>query len=126
MTPITLLLSYPSPVLSRNSRAHHMAKWRAGRAAKDEGFWAAKEILPRGFQHDGSRLSFKITAYPPDNRKRDDDNLSFKEYRDGIAKAMGIDDNLFVQSLTFGEPVPGGKSTIIITPIDTAADRLAA
>ncbi len=56
-----------------------------------------------------------ITAYPPDNRVRDDDNLiaMLKGPRDGIAQALGIDDKAFDQRLQWGEPVKRGR--IIVT-----------
>jgi crossover junction endodeoxyribonuclease RusA len=62
------------------------------------------------------RLAFVITAYPPTKRRMDDDNLiaCLKAHRDGIAKALGIDDNRFDQRLQWGEPVKGGKIVVAI------------
>jgi crossover junction endodeoxyribonuclease RusA len=38
-----------------------------------------------------------ITFFPPDRRRRDDDNIigSLKNGRDGVADALGIDDSRF-------------------------------
>ncbi len=68
------------------------------------------------------KLHLWITFFPPDKRKRDDDNMiaSFKAGRDGIADALGIDDSLFVThpfvSHEKGEDfVKGGHVKVVIT-----------
>nr|DAT53543.1 MAG TPA: crossover junction endodeoxyribonuclease [Bacteriophage sp.] len=65
------------------------------------------------------KLSLSLTFYPPDRRKRDDDNMiaSFKAGRDGIAQALGIDDNLFhIEKPLIGDPVrPHGQIKVVIT-----------
>jgi len=65
--------------------------------------------------HDGP-LHLWLDFYPPCNRKHDDDNLtaSFKAGRDGIADALGVDDNRFVcHTNVMGEL--GGKVTFALT-----------
>ena len=59
------------------------------------------------------RLVFEF--HPPDRRKRDDDNLkaSLKHARDGIADALGIDDNRFLSDAVFAmEPFPQGAVVV--------------
>ena len=48
-------------------------------------------------QDDDGPIPVRITFYPPDARRRDDDNMigSFRAARDGIADALGVDDRRF-------------------------------
>jgi hypothetical protein len=115
---ILIELGWPAKALSPNARSRsHWPRTRALASAKKEGFGAGLAAL-RGvkFQHGGERLPFVITAYPPDRHERDDDNLeaSLKGHRDGIAKALGIDDKYFDQRLQWGEPVKHGKIVVCV------------
>lgn len=110
-------LGWPHKALSPNHRSRsHWPKTRATKAAVNEAFFATKAAIGRGEpEHDG-RLSFIITAYPPDRQARDDDNLvsSLKGHRDGIAKALGLDDKLFdLRPVQWAEPVKNGR--IVVT-----------
>ena len=94
---VLLRLGWPSSKLNPNrsdGRSHwYNAKER--KAAKQEGYG---EALLRGAKNvKGDRFILKVTAYPPDNRRRDDDNFlkQMKNFRDGIALAMGVDDSRF-------------------------------
>jgi len=100
MTQKTLTLPWPDRVLHPNARPHwrvlaqarKVARASACVLARAAGFdreWA--KSLPEG------RLHLWIDFYPPDKRRRDDDGLlaAFKASRDGIADALGIDDNRF-------------------------------
>ena len=73
-------------------------------------------MLGRKFQHNGERLPLVITAYPPTIRHADDDNVTSacKASRDGIARALGIDDKYFDQRLQWGEAVKGGKIVVAV------------
>lgn len=112
-------LSWPAKALSPNfrSRTYH-AKARAIGKAVEEAFYATRAAMgPVRFAHEpGARLSFVITAYPPTRHARDDDNViaSLKAHRDGIAKALGVDDRYFDARLQWGEPVKGGKVVVVI------------
>lgn len=111
-------LGWPAKALSPNARVHHMALYKAKKAAKEEAFFATKAAMHGwSFAHHGERLPFVVTAYPPtDGQSRDDDNLaaSTKASRDGIARALGIDDKFFDQRLQWGEPVKGGKIVVAV------------
>jgi crossover junction endodeoxyribonuclease RusA len=114
---VLIELGWPAKALSPNARVHHMEKYRFAKASKDTAFWATKAVLGAAkFPHDGTRVSFVVTAYPPDRQARDDDNLiaSLKWARDGIAKALGIDDKFFDQRLQWGEPVKHGRVVVEI------------
>lgn len=113
-------LAWPAKALwpnaSRVGRSH-WPKTRAKQTAFQEAWGAAKAALGAGkFNHDGGRLSFVITAYPPTKRHADDDNVTSacKPSRDGIAKALGIDDSFFDQRLQWGEPCKGGKIVVAV------------
>ncbi len=114
MTSILIELGWPAKALNPNSREHFMTVARFKKASRASAYWATKEILPPCFKHNGSRVQFIVTAYPPDKRTRDDDNLvaSLKAARDGIAKALGCDDHLFDQRLQWAEPVKHGRVVI--------------
>lgn len=105
-------LSWPAKALSPNHRSRsHWPRTNAIKAAVNEAWGATKAAMHgQPFIHDGGRLTFVITAYPPTRHDRDDDNMvaSLKGHRDGIAKALGIDDKHFDQRLQWGEPVKGG------------------
>jgi hypothetical protein len=115
---ITVELAWPAKELSPNHRSRsHWPRTNAIKAAKEAAFWATRIVKPLDWKHDGSRLRLTITAYPPDRRARDDDNLaaSLKAARDGIASALGVDDKLFDQQpIIFAEPSAPGKVVVEI------------
>jgi hypothetical protein len=116
---VLIEIGWPAKALSPNFRSRsHWPKTNALAAAKKEA-WGATLAALRGlkFDHDGvAKIAFVVTAYPPDRHARDDDNLnaSLKGHRDGIAKALGIDDKFFDQRLQWGEPVKGGRIVVAI------------
>jgi crossover junction endodeoxyribonuclease RusA len=92
-----LHLPWPPQELSPNKRVHWGKKSKAAKAYRLQcGLMtkAAKLIIP---EIEG-KLYLWLTFYPPDKRRRDDDNMiaSFKSGRDGIADALGIDDSRFI------------------------------
>lgn len=115
---INIELGWPAKALSPNARVHYMEHARHKKAAHATAYWATlAAISPAKFPHEGERVAFVITAYPPpDGQARDDDNLiaSCKAMRDGIAKALGVDDKYFDQRLQWGEPVKHGKIVVAI------------
>lgn len=88
---------------------------------KRQAFLLTKEALRGKGVPDCSgleKLPLYLTFFPPDKRKRDDDNMvaSFKAGRDGIAQALGVDDNLFhLEKPEIGDPVwPHGQIRVRI------------
>lgn len=57
------------------------------------------------------KIPIRITFYPPDHRKRDDDGMisAFKHMRDGVADALGVDDHRFQPEYHFAEPEKPGR-----------------
>lgn len=98
---MVLRLSWPAAQLTPNSRCHWAQKARIAKKARGEAYAVAFSFLvankiklkPRTVQ----KVAIEYLFTPPDRRARDDDNLiaAMKPYRDGIAQALGIDDNCF-------------------------------
>ena len=98
---MALVLSWPPAQLTPNSRCHWAQKARVAKRARGEAYVLARAYLsenhiifnPKAVE----KISIEYTFTPPDRRARDDDNLiaAMKPYRDGIAQALGMDDNCF-------------------------------
>jgi len=95
---LTIKLPWPPKECSPNARGHWSKRAKAAKAYRNECAyealaWGAHKLnLPDG------PIGLELAFYPPDRRKRDDDNIiaSFKAGRDGLADALGIDDNRFL------------------------------
>jgi len=128
MTIQDLILPWPSADLSPNSRGHWGKRMRATKEARGLAFFMARKIgwnvsLSKPWQNDAP-VRLHIDVFPPDRRRRDDDNLSarFKAYRDGIADALGVNDSRFRESLFIHDnPKPGGQIRVRIQPITETA-----
>jgi crossover junction endodeoxyribonuclease RusA len=109
-------LPWPSALLSPNARVHWGAKSRATKAARADGYCAtraAKIGIPAG----DVPIMVQLTFNPPDQRRRDQDGMlsSCKAYLDGIADALGVNDNAFrLAAPIIAEPIKGGKVVITI------------
>lgn len=118
---IELELPWPDRALHPNARVHWAKRNKATKMARVFANMKVRECGWRKGQsvaYDG-KLSLHLDFYPPDRRKRDDDGClsSFKPYRDGIADALGIDDNRFVSHpRVMDEVVKGGLVRVRITP----------
>ena len=105
-----IVLPFPDPRLSPNKRSRH--KWLTDirSIARNVGFLAAKEAgvsVP-----DKTPLHLFLVFNPPDNRRRDGDNInsSLKSYMDGIFSALQVDDsNIRLTTYGFGKRVKGGQ-----------------
>lgn len=108
-----IILPWPSRKLSPNARVHWRVKHTESKKARQVAFWLTKEAKIRP---EPGLIPMRITFFPPDNRRRDDDNAiaSFKAYRDGIAEAWGLDDHLFKPSYHFADPIKGGRVSVEI------------
>lgn len=91
MTSFALIeFAWPSPDLNQNNTA----KWPKINAAR-EARAMAKGLAAHVSPDPRARLVFSF--FPPDRRRRDIQNMPgiMKPYIDGIADAMGVDDNGF-------------------------------
>lgn len=102
--------------LSPNARVHWAAKARAAKKYKTDCAWTLVEH--KVGKQEGNCARLKFSFYPPDNRRRDLDNLfaSSKPLIDAISDAIGIDDSKFSFSFVKWEPTKGGKVVVEIKP----------
>ncbi|NQY62090.1 hypothetical protein [Cognatishimia sp.] len=115
--PIELTLPWPPRALNGHAKGHWRPKATATakyRAVAHQ--WANVKRVPK---IPDAVLEFKF--YPPDRRHRDIQNMPgmMKAGIDGIADAMGCDDNGFRPRFPdhFEEPVKGGKVVIVISKL---------
>lgn len=98
-------LPWPPHALNPNARVHHMMKARIAKQYRGHCHLLARQALNSSSYQamtfaeaaKDDFLHLWIDFFPPDRRARDDDNLiaAFKNGRDGIADALGIDDRRF-------------------------------
>lgn len=108
-------LPWPDSNLSPNARVHWSKAAQAKSAARKWAGMATLADIPlqarQAIAEGDGPILMKITFYPPDKRRRDDDNAvaGFKAARDGIADALGVDDNRFRPSYFFEQPEKPGR-----------------
>lgn len=108
-------LPWPDKKLSPNARQHWGALATAKKAARAEANWQALADLPAQVRQDiaegAGRIPIQVTFFPPDNRRRDDDNMvaAFKASRDGLADALLVDDRRFRPHYVFADPEKPGR-----------------
>lgn len=102
-------LPWPARSLSPNARAHWSGIARAKRTARNQAGWLSRAAYGDTFKGCDS-VTVAITYCPPDNRRRDADNLvaSLKAALDGVADGIGVDDSRFVLRIAKGEVRKGG------------------
>lgn len=107
-------LSWPDKALWQNRQSHWSRKANAVRAAKSEAWALAKgaKVKP------DPRARLEFYFHPPDGRRRDLHNMpaTQKAAIDGIAEAMGVDDQHFRVSWPeeWGAPAKGGEVVVWI------------
>lgn len=105
-------LPWPPRGLWPNHRHHWAAMARAKRSYKAAAWALTKEAgaVPG--------VNLAMTFCPPDNRRRDLDNMiaAMKAGIDGISSAIGIDDSRFVMTFAIGEVTPKGAVIVTVTP----------
>jgi len=111
-----LILPWPSADLSPNARGHWARRMRATKQARTLAFVMARKsgwtpAMAAAWPPEAA-ITLYVDAFPPDRRRRDDDNMTarFKACRDGIADALGINDSRLRESLFIHDnPKPGGQ-----------------
>jgi crossover junction endodeoxyribonuclease RusA len=97
---------------------HWAAKSRAAKRYRWECRCEALRQRVRSYRP-SDKVRVQLTFAPPDARRRDDDNMlaSFKSGRDGLADAMGIDDQTMqIAGIEVAPPVSGGRVTVELLP----------
>lgn len=109
-------LGWPPKELNPNHTGKLRAKMRAQKSYRTEAMVTALSALHGARAKPNVEIPMVITFYPPDNRRRDRDNMiaSFKRGQDGIALALNADDHWFRPRYLFGEPVNGGAVVVTI------------
>lgn len=110
----TIRIPYPSPKLNPNKTKgrHWSVVASARKAARHEAWGLCKEA---GLKPMTGPLSVSMTFYPPDRRRRDDDNAigAFKAYRDGVADAIGVDDAEWTVTYTMSKEPLGFVEVVL-------------
>lgn len=115
------MLPWPPAACSPNARTHWTKKSRAAKAYRTTCHMLAKQA---GIQAPQGGALLMLEFVPPDRRRRDDDNLlaMFKAGRDGLADALGIDDNVFATQIRVSKAtIKGGAVRVRIQPIEGSA-----
>ena len=114
MGSATITLPWPPKGLQPHAKGHWRPKAKATKAYRAE---ACRLALAEGIARVPDALLI-ITCHPPDRRRRDCQNMpsQLKAAIDGIAQAMGCDDNRFRVRFpeAFGEPVAGGSVIVVV------------
>ncbi|OZI57650.1 hypothetical protein [Bordetella genomosp. 4] len=95
---LTIMLPWPDSLLFPNRRRGNFRKFQpAIESARHSGFYAAKEALGRNQITLGARNHVNLIFGYPNRIKRDLDGCigAVKHYLDGIARALGVDDQIF-------------------------------
>lgn len=94
---MTITLPLPDKRLSPNARIHYMQRSKLVHACRIKAFGEARNARYWPMIRDAGFTGYSLAFFYPDARKRDDDNtdgsFGIKAYRDGIADAIGMDDN---------------------------------
>ena len=114
---IIIHLPYPPAPLNPNRRVHWAVAAKHAKAYRLECFALTKAALGR--RRIRGVTAINLTFHPPDKRKRDDDNIirAFKSGRDGLADALGIDDNTLRPVYCVSMPLPGGAVVVSIDAV---------
>ena len=112
---ISVRLPWPSPVLSPNHRGHWAPKAKATRTTRVHTAWLVKEQCSA--KPSWAKAAIGVTFCPPNKRRRDLDNLiaSAKAISDGIADAIGLDDQHFIPTYRMGDVCKGGAVLVTIS-----------
>lgn len=116
-TVLRVPLDWPPRVLSPNSRSHWAPKSTATRRARDDAYIVTLSAMWGRAKPDVTGdVAMTWTFHPPRKGRFDMDNAiaRCKALQDGIADALGVDDNRFVPTYRKGDVVKGGKVIVEI------------
>jgi crossover junction endodeoxyribonuclease RusA len=91
-------MPWPNPALSPNARIHFRRRASIAAEQKRTWFYMARAAYAPVLTGRKATLPIRLDFMPPDDgRRRDLDNMlaSVKSGLDGLALALGVDDNLF-------------------------------
>lgn len=104
---MTVVLPWPPSILSPNSRQHWAQKARATKTYRHACWALTKQANIRTIP--AGRVSVLLEFVPPDRRHRDRDNMlaAMKSGLDGLADALGINDNRFELTIRVADEIGG-------------------
>ena len=108
-------ISWPPRPLWPNHTGKLRLKMRAQKLYREEAQGATQAALGSAYRApEGVEIPLVVTFYPPNNIRRDRDNMiaAFKRGQDGIARAIHADDHWFRPRYHFAEPVKNGRVVI--------------
>jgi crossover junction endodeoxyribonuclease RusA len=110
-----IVLPWPPAALQPHAKGSVWPKIKATKAYRQAAFWIAREA---GVRPDPTAV-LTVTYHPPDRARRDCQNMHgrTKALIDGIADAMGCDDNGFRVRFpdSFGAVVKGGAIIVEVS-----------
>ncbi len=121
---LRIRLPFPDRRLSPNARRVWQASLTPKKEAREVGYYAAREadsgiivrLRVRAFDK-AKPLRLRIAIHPPDNMRRDLDNIvaSLKSYQDGIFDYIGMDDSQIThKEIVMRRSCPEGKVRYIL------------
>jgi crossover junction endodeoxyribonuclease RusA len=119
MTEACITLPWPAKVLSPNGRPKHWAaKYREAKKARGLAKSATMAALGTSVKPGWAAAKLDWVLHPKTANMPDADNAqaALKNYQDGIADALGIDDSLFSCTYAIGAPVKGGAVHVVLSP----------
>jgi crossover junction endodeoxyribonuclease RusA len=114
---MSVYLPFPPAVLNPNSRVHWTKKAKAAKQYKHDCWWTLTGGADGACFWRGA-FNFGLMFCPPDDRRRDLDNMlaSFKSGLDAISEYTGVDDSKFRLTIEKGKPVKGGCVIVEVLP----------
>lgn len=113
-----LELPFPPAILNPNKKSHWRPKAATAKIYRQQCAMLASQFAPL--------TKFTIQFFPPDNRKRDRDNIiaAFKAGQDGIADAWKINDREFeITYAPLGSPLKHGKVIVTLSQNDKQSTK---
>ena len=113
---LRIRLPYPDRALNPNTRRVWQASVKPRKEAREVGYYAAREADCKAlwvgwWANEDKPLRLRIAIHPPDNRRRDLDNIvaALKPYQDGVMDYIGLDDSQIThKEVVMRRSCPGG------------------
>ena len=110
---MTVTFPWPPKELSPNYRGHWAPVYKRRKEYKEDCWILCKQA--KLTKPEGDRILVAMKFFPPNNQRRDQDNMvaSMKYALDGLAAAIGVDDSLFDISIEVSKEL-GGRVEVTV------------